>query len=107
MFRLRRSRLKVTGTTVGQLASESVAIGSTVVDEYLWLCSELVSCAQVQKESVSQACPHLGRQDRAEQVPPRVADHHSAENRPFVVDEVKLTVAGSVDARTVNLQLRS
>ena len=70
---------EVTGTTVGQLASESVAIGSTVVDEYLWLCSELVSCAQVQKESVSQACSHLGRQDRAEQVPPRVADHHSAE----------------------------
>ena len=88
MFRLRRSRLKVTGTTVGQLASESVAIGSTVVDEYLWLCSELVICAQVQ-ESVSQACSHLGRQDRAEQVPPRVADHHSAENRPFVVAEVK------------------
>ena len=70
VFRLRRSRLKVTGATVGQLASESVAIGSTVVDEYLqvWLCSELVSCAQVQ-ESVSQACSHLGRQDRAEQVP--------------------------------------
>jgi hypothetical protein len=40
---------EVTGTTVGQLTSDGVAKGSTVVDEYRWLCSEPVNCAQVQK----------------------------------------------------------
>ena len=51
---------EVTGTTVGQLTSEGVAIGSTVVDEYLWLCSELVSCAQVQKSLLARRVPTWG-----------------------------------------------
>ena len=70
------------------MTSDSVAKGSTVVDEYRWLCSELVNCAQVQKSLLAMRVPTWGGRTVPSKSP-KSCRPLFRRNRPFVVDEVK------------------